>query len=252
MGLRDFVKQTTNWAVDQTPGALKQPAQWAADKTNQAVGFGLDPLHGSRTKKEEAAAAEEAYFKSQSDKIKQGIENMPEYQISDEAKQRMELLQQTGSEMVSGAEEQTDVARMRAGMFEAPGTGQSRRDIEGATARQVQAIQQMGGSGALGAAAQVGLGEERAYEDLIQSNMQYKDQSQSALMGALQTEAGLRTQAAGMEGQALEGMISEKDKVWQSKMNKAQTGLQYNISELAMERQASIAENSNKKFMGLF
>jgi len=249
--LRDKVEHVKGIAdtniMRATPKGLRGPMQGLVNTTNQLQGFALDPLYGSRTRAQEAESAE-----MDTSRIDERIENLPEYQISDEATQRMELLQQTGAEMVSGAEEATGLAKMRAGMVEAPGASQAQRDIEGASSRQVQAIQQMGGAGALGAAAQVGLGEEAAYEDLIRSNMQYKEKSESALMGALQTEAGIRTQAAGLEGQALEGMISEKDKVYQSQMNIAQTGIQFDVSKLAMEEQRRSAEVNKPKILGLF
>lgn len=229
-------------------GFLQNIAQKGAKTGMQFGGFLRDPLYGSR---ERSLAAGRESSKQQAD-IRERIEGISEYEISPEAKQRMELLQEAGQGMVSGAEEATDIAQMRAGMVEAPGAGQGARDIRGATAGQVQAIQQIGGAGALGAATQVGLGQESAYEDLTRSNMAYKEQSESALMGALQTEAGIRTQAAGLESQALEGMISEKDKVYQSQLNKAQTGLQFDISQLAMEEQARSAKANKPKILGLF
>lgn len=204
-------------------------------------------ISGKRAKAQNAAAIE-----AQQTDIEQSITDLPEYEISDEAKQRLALLQEAGAGLVEGAEEQTDLARMRAGMIEGPGAAQSRRDIEASTAGQVQAIQNIGGAGALGAATQVGLGEQAAYEDLIASNLMAKEQGESALMNALQTKAGMRREAAGLEAQGLEGMIAEKDKVFQSQLQKAQTGLQYDISQLAMDQQARIAKENKKKILGLF
>lgn len=231
-----------------TPKGLRGPTQGIINTQNKFTGFLSDPLYGSR----ESSLAAGRESAAQREAISEKIEGLQEYEISPEAKQRMELLQQAGEGMVSGAEEATDIARMRAGMVEAPGAGQGRKDIQGATSGQIQAIQEIGGAGALGAATRVGLGQESAYEDLVRSNMAYKEESESALMGALQTEAGIRTQAAGLEAQALEGMISEKDKVYQSQLNKAQTGLQFDISQLAMDEQARAAEQKPNKILGLF
>lgn len=204
-------------------------------------------IGGGRRKAREGAQREATFAD-----ISKQIQGISEYEISPEATQRMELLEQTGESMVEGAEEATDIARSKVGMTEAFGAGQARRDIEATTAQQTQTAQQLGGPGFLGAISKIGLGEEQAYEDLAISGMQQQRQSESALMGALQTEAGIKTQAAGMEAQALEGMAAEKEKVFQSQLSKAQTGLQFDISKLAMDEQSRIAKRNKPKILGLF
>lgn len=180
------------------------------------------------------------------------IETLPEYEISQEAKDRLALLEESAAGLEESAAEQTSVAKSRAGMFMAPGTAQTSQDIERATASQVGALQQMGGSGFLSNITKVGQTEEQAYENLIRNNMAYKEQSEQALMNAMSTEAGMKMQAAGLRSQGLEGMIQEKDKVFQSKLNKAQTGIQAELTMYSTEQMKKAVEANKPKILGLF
>lgn len=201
-------------------------------------------------KYQEKMAPERAIEQSKQD-ITTQIENLPEYQISQEAKDRLSLLQESATNLEQQASEQTDVAKSRAGMYMAPGTGAASQDIEKATASQVGALQQMGGSNFLSNITKVGQSEQQAYDELIKNNITYQEQSDQALMNALSTEAGMKMQAAGLKAQGLEGMIQERDKSFQSQLSKAQTGLQYDIAKLSLDQQQRTAQE-NKKFLGIF
>lgn len=172
--------------------------------------------------------------------------SIPDYQISQEAQDRLALLEQSAANIEQQAGEQTNIARSRAGMFQAPGTGAASQDIERATASQVGALQQTGGAGFLSAITKVGQSEEQAYEELTRNNIAYKQQSEQALMNALSTEAGMKMQAAGLRAQGLEGMIQEKDKVFQSQLSKAQTGLQYDLTMYSTDQMKKAAEEQSK------
>lgn len=184
--------------------------------------------------------------------LRERIENMPAYQMAPETQQQLEMLQEKSGEMITGAEEATDIARMQAGMVEAPGQGQAREDIRQSTAAQAQAMGQMGGAGFLGGITKLGLQEDQAYADLAQSNILYKDQAEQNLTGALQTEAGIRTQAAGLEAQGLQIKAGEREKEYQSELNRFSTGLQYDIGDLAMRQQNKIAKQNRPRILGIF
>lgn len=186
--------------------------------------------------------------------IESRIGDIPTYEISPEAQQRMDLLEQAGTGLQESAQESTDLARMQAGMVEAPGSAQARRDIQRSTMGQVGALQEMGGSGFLGAISKVGMNEQSAMKDFAMSSLAYKSQSETELMSALRNQSQAESQAAALQSQGLEGMIAEKDKVYQSEMNKNLTGIQYDITKLGMEQQnrAAQAEKQSGIFGGMF
>lgn len=210
------------------------------------IGMFSNALSGYRENLEaENLSAQQSYMDIQSK-----IEGLPTYEISPEAEQRLKLLQEAGVGLTETAEEATDIARMRAGAAEAPGAGIAREDIRQSTAGQIQAIQEMGGgASALGAVSEVGLTEQKALRDLARTTLAYRSQAESDLMSAVRSEAGIKAQAAGLEAQGLEGMIAEKDKVYQSELDKALTGVQFDITRLAMEQQAIMAQQQNQAGM---
>jgi len=183
--------------------------------------------------------------------IEQQIADLQTYQVSPESEQRLALLEQGAVDLREVGQESTDIARMQAGMTQAPGSSQALKDIQASTSGQVQAIQQMGGSASgLGAISQVGLNQSQAMKDFAKSNLAYKSQSETALMNALRNQAQMEAQAAGLESQGLEGMIAEKDKVYQSQLNQDLTGLQFDITKLGMEQQKKSAETASQS--GIF
>lgn len=184
--------------------------------------------------------------------ISEKIADLPQYKISDEANQRLALLEQAGVDIESAAQEQTDVARMKSGQIEGPGASQALRDIRSSTSGQVGALQDMGGSGFLSSITQVGLNERNAMKDYTMGNLGYRAQSESDLMSALRNQTQAQSQSSMLQAQGLEGMISERDKAYQSELSQAQTGLQYDITKLSMEQQNKIAENTGPKLFGLF
>ena len=203
-------------------------------------------LSGKRKRANELATQQESYAG-----IEEKISNIPTYQVSPEAQRRLELLQQSGSDLTQSAQEVTDIARMRAGMMEAPGSGQALSDIRQSTASQTRAIQEAGGQGFLGTLQDIQLGERQALKDYATTGLAYKSGAETDLMRALRGQSQAEAQAAQLESQALEGMISEKDKVYQSELMKAQTGLQYDITKLGMEQQRKAAEEAGRStFLG--
>lgn len=187
--------------------------------------------------------------------IDQQVSDLQTYEVSDEANQRLALLEQGAADLRESGQEGTDIARVQAGMVQAPGSGQALKDIQSSTSGQVQAVQQMGGSASgLGAISQIGLNQSQAMKDFAKSNLAYKSQSETGLMNALRNQTQMESQAASLESQGLEGMIAEKDKVYQSQLNKDLTGLQFDITKLGMEQQTVAAETARTSgiFGGLF
>lgn len=186
--------------------------------------------------------------------IEQQISDIPAYEISPEAEQRLKLLQEAGTGITEAAGEAVDISRMQAGAVEAPGAAAAREDIQRSTSGQVSALQEMGGAGFLGAISQVGLGRQEARKEFAMSNLAYKSQAETGLMSALRNQAQAEQQASMLEAQGLEGMIAEKDKVYQSELAKAQTGLQFDITKLSMEQQKRASEEAGRSgiFGGLF
>jgi len=187
--------------------------------------------------------------------IEQQISGLQTYEIPEEAKQRLALLEQGATDLRESGQESTDIARMQAGMYQAPGSGQALGDIQRSTSGQIQAIQQIGGSASsLGAIAKVGVTEQQALKDFAKSNLAYRSQAETGLMNALRNQSQLESQAASLESQGLEGMIAEKDKVYQSELNKDLTGLQFDITKLGMEQQKKAAETASRSgiFGGIF
>lgn len=187
--------------------------------------------------------------------IEKQIADLQTYEISPEAEQRLKLLDQSGVDLREAGQEQTDIARSQAGVVEAPGSSQALKDIRASTAGQIQNIQQMGGgAGSLGAISQVGLTEQKAMKDFAKSNLAYRSQAETGLMSALRNQSQLEQQAAMLDAQGIEGMIAEKDKVFQSQQNKELTSMQFDITKLGMEQQKKAADTASRSgiFGGLF
>ena len=178
--------------------------------------------------------------------VEAGIEAIPTYGTSPYAEQMLAKSQEAAENLrgLSGlSKEATDIARARASMSEAPGSALAREDIKQASATAAQRILESGGGvGAMGAIADVARGERASLRDLAASNMAYRDKAsqdlQSALTGQAAQQAGLEAQALGAEQAGLGFMTSEGQRVFESQLNKALTGTQYDIIEASNAQQA--------------
>ncbi len=187
--------------------------------------------------------------------IEEKMVGMSVYNISDEAQQRLDLLQSGAADLRESGQEMTDIARAQAGSYMAPGSGDALEGIQESSSRQAQAITEMGGSpSSIGAISKVGLGEQQALRSFAKSNLAYRSEAETGLMNALRSQSQLEGQAASLESQGLEGMIAEKDKVYQSQLNKDLTSLQFDITKLSMDQQKKAAETQRSSgiFGGIF
>jgi hypothetical protein len=167
--------------------------------------------------------------------IQDQIEGLTEYEVAPEAQQKLEMLEQAGESAKGFAGEATDIARSRTGQ-DAPGMALEKNDIRNAVADKLQAIQEFGGSRALSAITQTGAKSQAAMGGLNRQNTAYKQQAQKDLSNALRAEAQTGVQAAQMGAAGLQGMVQERGKVHESKLNKALTALDFKQNMLAREQ----------------
>ncbi len=245
---------------------------WLKSNKGAVIGSAFGPvgmlIGRSRDKKRKAEDA----IAAQTQGIKEGISGMADYEIPEETKRNLELMEQTqaqlgeSAEAVRGtvglAEEATDIARARTGRTEMPGEALARRDLQQSTAGTVQNIMQAGGgAGALGAIAQAGLGEQSAFGQLAQQRAMMRDQASQGLSDALRSQAGMTAQAeaqaagleaqgAGMTSSGLMAMAGQKEKQFGYGRDKELTGLQFDIDQLGgMKAQEQARRDRNAQLL---
>lgn len=220
-------------------------------------------LMSKKRRAEEAIRAKEAG-------IAEGISGMTRYDIPEEVRQNLELMQQTQQDLGESAEavrgttelagEATDIARARTGVSEMPGEALARKDIQQSTAGTVQNIMEAGGgsTSTLGAIAQAGLGEQSAFGNLAMQRGQYKSQAEQDLMNSLSSEAGftaqaeaqaagLETQGAGLMSTGLLTSAQQQQQQFEYGREQELTGLQFNLGQLGgmkADEQARRARNA--------
>lgn len=167
------------------------------------------------------------------DAIEQKIQDLPDYEIAPEAQQKLALLEATGDRMTGLAEEATQVAESREGE-EIPGAAIIRDDIAQNTAQQIEAAQMSGNAMAI--IPLIGGEQQSQYRELAKENMAYREQASKDVQKAMMSEAQVGAQAVGLEAEGLSGMISEKGKAYQSELDKAITGIDFNITRKAQEQ----------------
>lgn len=206
-----------------------------------AAKAGYDAVNKAKQKKSDI----ESDIAIRQKELESSLSNIPTYQIPEEAQQYLDLLNQTGEDLGKSKDiynSAVDIARTQASMGDAPGASQARQDINQSTASQVQNIMEAGGGGvdALGAISQVGLNEQQALRDLAKTNTQYQAQAkqnlQGALMGQAGFESGLIQQQAALKGAGLQTMLGEKNKVFQSNLDKYLTMTDYELAQLGVSQ----------------
>jgi len=217
---------------------ITDPNVSSADKMRLASSFLLGTWGaniGSGKRYREAKEAENARMGAMYQGISDKISGLPDYEISPEAIQKLEALQQSGETMKGLAGEATDIAQARTSQ-DAPGMAIEKGDIRQAVAGKMSAIQQIGGAGSLDAIVKTGAQEQGVLRGLNRENLAYKAQAQKDLSNALISEAQIGSQAAQMGAAGLQGMVQERGKVYESQLNKALTAIDFNINTLATEQ----------------
>jgi hypothetical protein len=225
----------------------KNDSTWLNRNSGRVVGFAggglLGGLLGGSMDQEKRQQQD---ISGQKKALEESLKNIPEYEIPQEATDYLKMLEQTSSELGKTGDiyqESVDIARIKAGMGEAPGSAMARQDIQSSTAQQIQNIKEAGGGGvgALGAIANVGMNEQEALRDLAKTNVAYKESAsqglQSALMGQAGFNSNLLQQQASLKGAGLQTMIGEKGKVQESELNKYLTMTDYQLAQLGVSQQ---------------
>jgi hypothetical protein len=220
--------------------------------------MGLKNTWLNRTFRRKALEAEKN-INAATEAARGGIENMTRYEIPDEVRQNLELMQQTQQDLGASAEairgttelagEATDIARARTGAAEMPGEAIARKDIQQSTAGTVQNLLEAGGGSAstLGAIAQAGLSEQSAFGNLAMQRSQYRSQAEQDLANSLRSEAGftaqaesqaagLETQGAGLVSQGLMTSAQQQQQQFEYGREQELTGLQFDIDQIAAMR----------------
>ena len=217
-------------------GTIANPLQALSDpnlsvQEKIATTMGLGGLFAGKYRR--AKEAENMAIAQKYANIGSKIEGLPEYEVTPEALEQLKLLSETGETMKGLAGEATDIARSRTGE-EAPGSAIMRDAIKQSTAQQIEAAQRQGN--VMGAISSIGTQEQGRLRELAQRNLEYENQANKDLMNAMMSEAQTGAQAAGMEAQGLGTMISEKGKAYQSGLDKALTGIQFDITRQSQDQ----------------
>lgn len=206
-----------------------------------ALGGPLGGLLGASMDKEKA---QKANLDKQKKDLEASLANIPEYEIPQEAKDYLAMLEQTSEDLSKTGDiyqNAVDIAKTQSASSEAPGAGIAREDIQASTAQQLQYLRESGNVGAIGAVANVGSSEQQALRDLAKTNLQYKSAASQNLQGALMGQAGFESnllqQQASLKGAGLQAMIGEKDKSYQSNLNKYLTMTDYQLAQLGVSQQ---------------
>ncbi len=189
----------------------------------------------AKKKYRERIEAERAKMGAKYTAISDKIEGLTDYEISQEARDRLSGLQESGEEVRDITGEATDIAEARASR-DLPGMDLYKRDVRQDVANKIEAIQQIGGSGSLNAITEAGLEEQGNLSELNKENLSYKMQSQKDLSNALMSEARAGIEATQMGAAGLQGMVQERGKAYESKLNKELTGIDWDINKLAVEQ----------------
>jgi hypothetical protein len=160
------------------------------------------------------------------------VDEMPTYEIAPEAQQLQELTAQRASDLRTTGADIESLAGSRAGMSQYGGALDMREAMRESTGAAIGDITQLGGSGvsSMGAAARMASSNIGALRDIASQNQMFRDQAQRDYLQSLRERVGLEGQATGLEAQGLQTMISEKDKVYQSDLEKARAQQQLEIT----------------------
>jgi len=146
----------------------------------------------------------------------------PIYSITPEAEQLQGLFSDRASELRDTGADIESMANARSGMSQYGGALDQRQVLRDTTRSGVRDITNIGGSSAsvLGSVAGLEAQNVSAMRDIAAQNQMFRDQAQRDYLQSLNERVGLEAQATGMEAQGLQSMISEKDKVYQSKLDR--------------------------------
>lgn len=209
-------------------GSISDPYLTTGEKIINVI----DPTLGSfvtgkkRRERMEAARAEEA---AKYQEVRNKVDQLPEYQVSPEAKEKLALLQETSKDISQIGQEVTDIASRKLS-GESPEATIDRKLITNNNAEMLQAIQESGAGG--GAIVNAGKQTQSEYSGLSRKNLAYRMQAEQDLVSAKNNQAQLGVSGAQMKAEGLSGIISEQGKVYQSSLDKALTGIEMDITRL--------------------
>lgn len=187
-------------------------------------------------------AESESEISAKQSALEESLASQELYQTSEEALKIQELSEASAAKLRSIAEtgqEAVDIAEFQAGLSEAPGAIQAREDVRASSAEATQNIIEAGGGGAaaLGAIADVNRSQMDQLRQISASTQQYRSEAlqnlQSSLMGQAQLEASVESAALSAETTGLQTIVSEKEKEYESYLDKLRTQQQYDITQLS-------------------
>lgn len=211
-------------------GVWRDPNLKGWEKIVAGSGIG-GPLVAKRRR--ERMEAKNAEFAQKYNDVSQKIEDLPERGISPEAEERLNILTTSGDKMGDLAQEAVDVAEARSGE-EIPGAEIVRQNLAQGTAQQLEAAKMSGNP--MATIPLIGQEQQAQYSQLARENMAYKNQASKDVQNALMDQSQIEAQAAGMQADGLSGMISEKGKQYQSQLDKAITGIDFDITRQAQSQ----------------
>ncbi len=193
----------------------------------------------------ERLEAENAKWGGKYRAIEQQIGDLPTYEASPLAQEKLAAMQDTSQELSGIGQEITDIAGERASRPEARDAQMQRENIKENSAARLQAIQESGGENTLGSIAQSGAMEQGELRNLNRKQTAYRFQAENDLMNAKINQGAMKAAGAQLVGSGLSGVISEQGKEFESGLDKHLTALNYKIGQFTGQQMESMQARGN-------
>lgn len=228
-------------SIANPAGVLRDPYLKPHEKLLAASGLG-GLVMGKRADRIEA---ENVAMAEKYGELKGKVEDLPTYQVSSEAEENLQRMQETSGELSDIGQEISDIATKKTSQAEMEEAQIQRENIKQASAGRLQAIQESGSEQSLDAIAKSGSIGQQQLRDLNKKQTAYRFQAENDLMNAKINQASLEAAGGQLEAGALSGIVSEKGKVYQSELNKQLTGINMDIARYSQGQMGQIQAQQN-------